>query len=145
MIRFVVRKIRASRQNKDAQDVNETTPDPGVDAHTVNDQHETGKDDAAKASEVPIDEQHAESQVTTDKQPVLSSWQIWKPRILLLVAVFLPVFLETLDYTGESLTVMIWPHSHLFAAPQSWPLRSRTLPQCSIVSTCNLTLVPHMY
>jgi hypothetical protein len=116
MIRFVVRKIRASRQNKDAQEVNETTPDPGVDAHGVNDQQETGNDGTEKASEVPVDERHAESQVTTDKQPTLSSWQIWKPRILLLVAVFLPVFLETLDYTGKSLTVMITatlsPHCH---------------------------------
>ncbi|KAG8765677.1 hypothetical protein FRC20_006953 [Serendipita sp. 405] len=30
-----------------------------------------------------------------------STWQVWKPRLLLLSAVILPVLLETLDYTGE--------------------------------------------
>ncbi|KAG8770271.1 hypothetical protein FRC16_006399, partial [Serendipita sp. 398] len=28
-----------------------------------------------------------------------STWQVWKPRLLLLSAVVLPVLLETLDYT----------------------------------------------
>jgi hypothetical protein len=142
MIRFVVRKIRASRQNNtDAQEVNETTP--GVDAQHA--EHvETGKDGAAKASEVPIDGGHAENTEATPNQPALSSWQIWKPRILLLVAVFLPVFLETLDYTGKSLAVANMTHSHLIVTPQSSLLRSRTSPPCSIVSTCNPTLVQHM-
>jgi hypothetical protein len=116
MIRFVVRKIKASKQNKaDAnQEGNETTPDPGVDAHRPNDQHvETGEDGAAKtASEVPI-EKHTENE-DTPKEPTPSSWQIWKPRVLLLVAVFLPVFLETLDYTGKSLSyyTALSPQTH---------------------------------
>ncbi|PVF97525.1 MFS general substrate transporter [Serendipita vermifera] len=31
--------------------------------------------------------------------PKQSKWQVWKPRVILISAIFLPVFLETLDYT----------------------------------------------
>ncbi|KAG9052257.1 hypothetical protein FS842_010240, partial [Serendipita sp. 407] len=35
----------------------------------------------------------------SNEEEKLSTWQIWKPRLLLLSAVVLPVILETLDYT----------------------------------------------
>jgi hypothetical protein len=95
---YLVRKIRASRRNKrDAQNAaNAPTLDNGVDDHRLDEQHvETGHGGVGSASGATVTE-HVEA----PKEPARSSWQIWKPRILLLTAVFLPVFLETLDYTG---------------------------------------------
>lgn len=102
MIRFVVRKVRAARQNRDVQEEAGTAPnlENSVDAHKLDNQRvESDTEGTVKGAGAPVIQQ-AEG---TPKQPALSSWQIWKPRVLLLVAVFLPVFLETLDYTGTHL------------------------------------------
>jgi hypothetical protein len=37
---------------------------------------------------------------TNYEQPQRSTWEVWGPRLRLLGAVFLPVILETLDYTS---------------------------------------------
>ena len=60
-----------------------------VDAHAV-DPHALGHDENGNSGTV----------VDVPPQDTRTRWQIWKPRILLIAAVFLPVFLETLDYTG---------------------------------------------
>lgn len=56
----------------------------------------------APTASAPIIDNNVETGVNNEgppQEPKRSSWQIWKPRVLLISAVFLPVFLETLDYT----------------------------------------------
>jgi hypothetical protein len=76
------------------------------------------------------------------QEPKTSTWEVWGPRLRLLAAVFLPVILETLDYTSM-VYFLIWSSFSDDLLQSSQQLRP-TLPPSSTVSTYSHTSVPPM-
>jgi len=69
-------------------------------------QDPSGRPNAAPGYDGQID---VTNQPVQPQQPQKSTWEVWGPRLRLLGAVFLPVILETLDYTGMKTTFPFLP------------------------------------
>jgi hypothetical protein len=92
LISYVIRKIKESK----AKNANQPQDHQDQVLHT----------DSSNTVTKPEVHQDAS---TDPSKPEPSGWALWKPRVILTGAIFLPVFLETLDYTGQSSL----PSSHL--------------------------------
>jgi hypothetical protein len=82
--RFVFKKTKGQEAEKEEEKA--APPSPQI--------QEVAQDGASTLVATPA------APVSENPQPKRTGWQVWKPRIILTSAIFLPVFLETLDYTG---------------------------------------------
>ena len=81
MIRYAIRKVRASRNNNNAglnQDNDNQQPQPP---------------EVSSGSDTPKE--------LIEEEPKRMGWQVWEPRLKLAAAILFPCLLETLDYTGS--------------------------------------------
>ena len=72
---------------------------------------------------------------TQHVEPKRPFWEVWGPRLRLMGAVFLPVILDTLDYTSKPSSMHYYSNTH--ASLKSSLLLKQTLLPSSTVSTCS--------
>jgi hypothetical protein len=93
--RFVFKKTKGQEAEKEEEKA--APPSPQI--------QEVAQDGASTLVATPANQEAAP--VSENPQPKRSGWQVWKPRIILTSAIFLPVFLETLDYTGAYCSALL--------------------------------------
>jgi hypothetical protein len=101
LYRYVRKQVRGRKAQKEAEQGNEVNVDDANPSQPANNAHSTPLASDSQTSQTQPTKAAATATPVTDNtiESGPKGWALWKPRLMLMGAVALPVFLETLDYT----------------------------------------------